>query len=155
MTDTMGQILDERCITLELTARKKPDIIRELVDTLARGVAVSDFDRLTRELVDREKLTTTAIGGGIAIPHALSATVSETAMAFGRKLDGARFDAVDNQPVSLFFLLVGPEGSHTEHLRLLSRLSRYLHNPEFRQALLSAKTPEGVLQAFADRESSR
>jgi len=81
--------------------------------------------------------------------------VGETAMAFGRKLEGARFDAVDNQPVALFFLLVGPEGSHTEHLRLLSRLSRYLHNPGFRQALLSASSPQDVLQAFAEREASR
>ena len=85
VTDAMREILDERCITLELAGKKKPEIIRELVDTLARGVAVSDPGRLTRELVDREKLTTTGIGDGIAIPHTLSATVDETAMAFGRK----------------------------------------------------------------------
>jgi fructose-specific phosphotransferase system IIA component len=150
----MREILDERCIALELTGRKKPEIIAELVDTLIRGVAVSDPELLTRELVDREKLSTTGIGSGIAIPHALSGTVEETALAFGRKLEGTRFDAVDNQPVALFFLLVGPKGTHTEHLRLLSRLSRYLHNPTFRQRLLDATSADEVLQAFADREQS-
>ena len=155
MTETMRDILDERCITLELSGKKKPDIIRELVKTLTRGVAVSNPDLLTKELVDREKLSTTGIGDGIAIPHALSSTVGETAMAFGRKSEGARFDAVDNQPVALFFLLVGPEGAHTEHLRLLSRLSRYLHNPGFRKALLVASSADAVLRAFQSREESR
>ena len=75
-------------------------------------------------------------------------------MAFGLKLDGARFDAVDKQPVSIFFLLVGPTGAHGEHLRVLSKLARYLHDRTFCQALLDASSKEDVLGALRNKEHS-
>lgn len=154
MAIEMSGLLDPRCVGLELEQKKKPELIAELVELLNRGGRTTDPARLSAEIMEREKLSSTGIGNGIAIPHVLSSTVGGTSLAFGRKLDGARFDAVDNQPVSLFFLLVGPQGSHAEHLRILSKLARYLHDRTFCQALLDAANSDAVIEAFRRKEES-
>jgi fructose-specific phosphotransferase system IIA component len=154
MSNLVSTLLSPECVSLELQGKRKPEIIEELVYLLANGDKVADPRRLADEVAHREKLASTGIGSGIAIPHALSATVTETAMAFGLKLDGVRFDAVDNQPVSIFFLLVGPEGSQAEHLRVLSKLARYLHDRTFCQSLLDATTPQAIVHAIERKESS-
>lgn len=155
MIDSLSGILDERCIKLEMEARKKPEAIRELVDVVTGGGDIREPERLYQELLEREKLASTGIGNGIAIPHCLTDRVSETRMAFGRKQKGIKFDSVDRQPATLFFLIVGPEGTHTEHLQLLSKLSRYLHDTSVLRGLLEAKSPEDVLQTFRKRDAAR
>ncbi|MFW5683395.1 MAG: PTS sugar transporter subunit IIA [Spirochaetota bacterium] len=151
MIDSIGEVLDASCMELDLSAKKKPDIIRELVEVLARAGKIDDVDAVTEQVLERESLTTTGIGGGIAIPHCLSPSASGTVLAFGRKRKGAKFDAVDKRPVQLFFLMVGPPGAHNEHLRLLSKLARHLHDSRLKDALLQAKTPEDVVSLFQSR----
>ena len=153
MAINISELLNPACIELDLSAKKKPDILRELSSVLARCGDVGNQDKLYKELLKREKMTSTGIGSGIAIPHCLSSQVKEMHVAFGRKLEGAKFDAVDNQPVSLFFLLAGPEGAHSRHLQILSRLARYLHDPAFCQELHTASSPEEVIDAFRRKES--
>lgn len=154
MAETISEMLDLACINLSLESKKKPDLIVELVTLIDHGGKISDANQLTSEIIEREKLASTGIGSGIAIPHALSSTVAQSILAFGRKSKGARFDSVDKLPVTLFFLLVGPEGSHSEHLRILSRLSRYLHDRNFCKILREADTPQEVLEAFREKEQS-
>lgn len=154
MSESISEMLDLSCIDLSLTSRKKIDIINELVTLIDRGGKISDANQLATEIIAREKLFSTGIGSGIAIPHTLSTTVTHSVLAFGRKEEGARFDSVDNLPVTLFFLLVGPEGSHAEHLRVLSRISRYLHDRSFCEKLREAATPQDVLDAFGEKEQS-
>ena len=154
MPESISAMLDPACIELKLKGRRKLDLIAELVMLLDRGGKVTDPRKLAAYIIEREKLASTGIGSGIAIPHAMSDTVKETVLAFGLKADGARFDSVDNQPVTLYFLLAGPEGSHTEHLRVLSRLSRYLHDDAFRKALRAADSPEAVIAAIEAKERS-
>lgn len=153
MTASFSKMLDPSCVVLELSARKKRPVIEELVATLASTGKVGDARTLADEILEREKLTSTAIGHGIAVPHKLSDQVPETTLAFGRSSAGVKFDAPDNAPVTLVFLLVGPTGAHTAHLRLLSRLSRYLNDPEFRAALHTAQSAEEVTRLFAEREA--
>ncbi|TVQ18904.1 MAG: PTS sugar transporter subunit IIA [Spirochaetaceae bacterium] len=154
MIERLSDALDAATITLALSARRKPDAVRELVDLLARSGRVSQADQVTREILERERLATTGIGGGIAIPHCLTTSAERTWMAFGRSIPGVKFDAVDRRPVELFFLMVGPPGAHNEHLRLLSRLSRLLHDPGLKESLRTAPTVGHVLTLFADRERS-
>lgn len=155
MIERIVDALDASRIKLELTGRRKTEIIKELVDVAAGDGRLSDREAVTRQVLEREQLTTTGIGGGIAIPHCLTPAVTETVMAIGRKSAGARFDAIDKQPVKLFFLIIGPPGAHNEHLRLLSRLARYLHDPRLKQALLGAEDPQAVIDAFGAREQER
>jgi fructose-specific phosphotransferase system IIA component len=152
MTDSISAILREDAVTLDVQARKKPDIIAELVGLLDAAGLLNDADAVVQSIVEREQVSSTAIGSGIAIPHCLTDQVGHTVLAFGRKKSGAKFDAVDRKPVKLFFLMVGPNGAHTEHLRLLSKLSRYLHNSDVKQRLLSAGSAAEVIKVFADRE---
>ena len=152
MTSTLSDMLDPICIDLELGGKRKPDIIEELVKVLDRGGRVSDLKKLTSDVIEREKVASTGIGSGIAIPHAMSDTVDRTLLAFGLKRDGARFDSVDNRPVTLFFLLVGPTGSHAEHLKVLSKIARYLHDESFCRALHDAMTPKDVIDAIEEKD---
>jgi fructose-specific phosphotransferase system IIA component len=152
MAATLREMLNPVCIDLELKGKRKPEIIEALAELLGRGGKVSDTGILAAEVLEREKLASTGIGSGIAIPHAMSSTVSETQLAFGLKREGVRFDSVDHRPVNLFFLLVGPAGSHTEHLRVLSRIARYLHDSRFCDALKEADSPEAVMAAVEEKE---
>lgn len=152
MPDRISQLLSPQAVSLDLQGRKKPELIAALVQLLADSGVVQDANAVTQHVLEREKLATTGVGDGIAIPHCLSDQVSGTAMAFGRKVPGIRFDAVDRQPVQLFFLMVGLPDAHNEHLRLLSKLSRYLHDNDTRASLLAASSPEAVVDVFARRE---
>ena len=148
----LSDLIDPVCIELDLASRRKRDLINEMAEVLARGGLIRDTRALGREILKREKISTTGIGSGIAIPHCLTDQVTETRVAFGRRLEGAKFDAVDNQPVKLVFLLVGPEGDHAGHLQVLSRIARYLHDDAFCRRLLEAATPEEVITAFRAKE---
>lgn len=153
MATAISEILSPDRVVLELESKKKPELIAELVGLVVASGKTSDGDRLLEQVLERESISTTGIGNGIAVPHCLSETVEETLLSFGRKRDGARFDSVDNQPVSIFFLLIGPQGAQSEHLRVLGKLSRYLHDRTFCQALLDAETPEAVMDALRAKEA--
>jgi fructose-specific phosphotransferase system IIA component len=152
MADVLSDKLDPRCIELDLKGKRKGELIREMAEVLSRGGDIQDIESLTEKILEREKLSTTGIGSGIAIPHCMSPQVSQTTIAFGRKKGGAKFDAVDNQPVTLFFLLVGPEGDYAGHMQVLSKIARYLHDPRFCNELLSADSAEAVMTAFKGKE---
>ena len=152
MSDSISAILQPEAVLLQIAAKKKPEIIREMVELLAATGVVHDVETVTAEVIAREELATTGIGNGIAIPHCLSSHVTGTALALGRRIPGARFDAVDKQPVQLFFLMVGLPGSHNEHLRLLSKLARYLHDPDMKAGLLAAQSAAEIVELFTLKE---
>jgi fructose-specific phosphotransferase system IIA component len=148
----LSDLLDTNTIQMELQARKKNDALGELVELLHSAGKIADPQSTLTGLIEREKLTSTGIGSGIAIPHLLTPDTEQTVMAFGRKREGLRFESVDNQPVTLIFLIVGPKHHEYAHLRLLSRLSRLLHDERFRQSLLDAESSEQVLQILRREE---
>jgi fructose-specific phosphotransferase system IIA component len=150
--NALADLLETGTIKLELEARKKNEALQELVELLHRAGRIENPEATLDGLMEREKLTSTGIGSGIAIPHLLSPDVGQTVMAFGRKREGLRFDSVDNQPVNLIFLVVGPKHREYAHLRLLSRLSRLLHDGSFRRRLLDAHTAEEILQTLRREE---
>ncbi|HKJ85706.1 MAG TPA: PTS sugar transporter subunit IIA, partial [Spirochaetia bacterium] len=91
MADTLVDALDASCVALDMKAKRKPELVAELVDLLAQAGKIDDADEVIRKVLEREELTSTGIGGGIAIPHCLSPAASQTHIAFGRKKSGARF----------------------------------------------------------------
>lgn len=148
----LWQILNPACIELALKARKKEEALAELVGLLQAAGAVQDAGELLEALLAREKLSSTGIGEGVAVPHAILSEVEETRLAVGRKLDGLPFGSIDGKPVQLVFLMAGPPGHEMAHLQLLSRLARLLRDAEFRQALLAAASPQEVLELLRSRE---
>ena len=152
MIEKISDALSPACIKLDIQGRKKPEIIAELVQIFADAGQIGAPGTITEQVQEREAMMSTGIGGGIAVPHCLSPAVDETLLAFGRHKKGAKFDAVDKKPVRLFFIMIGPTGAHSEHLRLLSKLSRLLHDETLKSGLLKATSPEEVITLFTDRE---
>lgn len=148
----LSQILDPYCIKLSMNAHRKKEAIEELVTVLYEAGKIDEVKPLVKELLAREKMASTGIGEGIAIPHKLIKGLDDTLMVFGRKKEGIHFDSLDNKPVNLFFLILGPEGHNNDHLRLLSKLARILHDPHFRGVLQDAKRPEDVISAIRKQE---
>ena len=148
----LSQILNAQCIKLNLKAKRKRDAIKEMVDLLHQTSRIKDPWKLEHELIQRERTGTTGIGGGIAIPHVMVEDISHTVMALGRRREGLKFDAIDEQPVQLIFLLVGPKGEEATHLKLLCKLARILHNTQLKNALLQAQTEEEIVHIFGQQE---
>jgi len=148
----IAEILDRDAILAELRSRDKEGVLRELVELLAKRGKVKKAEKALEVLFEREKLGSTGIGEGVAIPHGKLSEIDRIICAFGRSTQGVNFDAVDGNPVHLVFLLLAPEDSTTEHLKALARLSRLLKDPLFRKRLLDAKDQQEIYQIIVDED---
>jgi PTS system nitrogen regulatory IIA component len=149
------QILDflsVDAIKMSMESKNKKDAIKELIEVLVKSGKVKDKKKMIQTLMEREELGSTGIGQGIAIPHGKSDTVSDLAAAFGISHEGVSFDALDGEPVNIFFLLVAPEGAAGAHLKALARISSLLKDKYFRKSLLSAQSAEEVIKIIRDEE---
>ena len=133
----ISDTLKEGAIISELNATDKKAVLEELTGTLAEASGVNQ-EEMVRVLLERERLGSTGIGGGIAIPHGKLGALTSLLMAFGRSRKGVEFDAMDGKPTHLFFLLLAPEDSTGAHLKMLARISRSLKNSVFRERLMTA-----------------
>jgi len=148
----ISEFMDARCIRLELAARNKEDAIEELVRLLADAGKLDGVERYVGEVLEREKISSTGIGQGIAIPHRLVAGVGEIMIAVGRNGKGVPFDSVDRKPAHLIFLIIGPQGHNSRHLIVLSKLSRYLNDRGFFEALMKVREAEDVIELVRGKE---
>jgi PTS system nitrogen regulatory IIA component len=133
----IADILQENLIIPELRASTKGEALEEMTRALADVHPEIDLERLRRVLAEREQLGSTAIGGGIAIPHGKLPGLDRVLAAFGRSPAGIDFESVDGAPTRLFFLLVAPEDSSGMHLKALARISRLLKEESVRERLLT------------------
>ena len=141
-------------IVSELQARDKAEVIRELADHLAAHIGPGiDREGLTRVLLERERLASTAIGEGVAIPHGKMDAVGKLVACVGRAPAGVDFDSMDGRPTHLFFVLVAPENSTGVHLKALARISRLFKDPEFRTRLMQAETGDDLYKVIADEDA--
>src|ERR1043166_3845711 len=147
------EFVREELILPELRSSAKLDIIAELAEHLARHHDGVDKTALTHVLVEREKLASTAIGEGVAIPHGKLDAVGKLVACVGRAVEGVDFDSMDGRPTHLFFVLVAPENSTGVHLKALARISRLFKDPEFRGRLLAAATAKEMFEGIADEDA--
>ncbi|MCG6947205.1 MAG: PTS sugar transporter subunit IIA [Deltaproteobacteria bacterium] len=145
-------ILDKECIIPELRSRTKEEVLEELTGALLDCKAHLDKDALVEVLLERERLGSTGIGDGIAIPHGKVQDLDELVLSFGRSTQGIEFDSMDGRPTHLFFLLIAPENSAGIHLRALAKISRLLKSSHFRQRLLEAETEEELFQVIHEED---
>jgi PTS system nitrogen regulatory IIA component len=141
-------ILGENLIVASLAGRNKAEIIEELAGVVAETHAEIDRDRLIQALEDRERLNSTALGEGVAIPHGKLPGLKHVVAAFGRSLPGVDFQSLDGKPTHLFFLLVAPEDSAGAHLKALARISRLLKDDGFRSRLMQAGNAHDVFETI-------
>ena len=145
-------LLDKKAIKLDLQATEKEEALEELVNALADVRTLGDKKAILKSLVDRENLGSTGIGQGIAIPHGKTEKVSELLAFLGVSRKGVNFEALDGEPVYIFFLLIAPKESAGPHLKALARISRLLRDNHICQLICKAKDPEEVYRIIALEE---
>jgi len=131
-------ILDAALVLPRLAGRSKSDVLEELSAAVTSRHPEIDRERLVHALEERERLNSTALGDGVAIPHGKLSGIKRVFAAFGRSPEGVDFLSLDGKPTHLFFLLVAPEESAGAHLKALARISRLLKDAGFRDRLLAA-----------------
>jgi PTS system nitrogen regulatory IIA component len=145
-------ILNTDCIITELSSTTKKEVLEELTEALSNCMANLNKEALVEVLLERERLGSTGIGDGIAIPHGKIQGLDELILSFGRSSKGIEFDSMDGRLTHLFFLLVAPENSAGIHLRALAKISRLLKSAHFRQKLLEAGTKDELFQVIQEED---
>jgi mannitol/fructose-specific phosphotransferase system IIA component (Ntr-type) len=145
-------LLTDSVIAVKLRAEDKGDLLVKLVDLATNGERVKDKQEALNAVEERERIMTTAIGYGVAIPHGKTSAVDELVAAFAVLDEGIEFGALDGQEIRLAFLLLGPKEPSGPHIRMLSRISRLMSREELRSRLLATESPEDVRNLFRETE---
>ena len=149
--------LSKKAIVIDIKSTKKEDAIKELVDALLNSGDIEKRcrNKLIESLMARESLGSTAIGQGIAIPHAKSDCVDKLVAAFGISKKGVDFDSLDGEPAYIFFLLVAPQDSAGPHLKALARISRLLKDKYFRDRLRACSDEKAIIKIISEEDEKK
>lgn len=145
-------LLNKNVMIMDLKATTKEAAIDEMITSLVDNGVVTDFDMFKTGIMNREAQTSTGLGDGIAMPHSKNAAVKEPTVLFAKSSAGVDYEALDGQPVYLFFMIAAPDGANDTHLAALAELSKYLLKPGFADQLKKATTPDQVIATFNDAE---
>ena len=149
---TLLDILSLDSTIIGLKSQSKEAVIEELVDCLKVGDAITDRSKVLQSVLEREKIMSTGIGDGIAIPHGKSDAVIRLAAVLGIHKRGMDFDSLDGESAYVFFLLVSPADVSGPHIKALARISRLLKNDEFKKKLIQASAPGEIIDIIQTEE---
>ena len=147
------EFLTPDSVVSSLSATDKPAVVAELCDLLGKRVPMARGEDLPGILLEREHLSSTGIGEGVAIPHGKVAGLTGLVAAFGVSRQGVDFNSIDGKPTQLFFALLAPENSAGIHLKALARISRIFKNPAFRRSILDAPDARSIYEIIAAEDS--
>jgi len=147
-------LLSKNFIIADLQSNSKQDVINELINLFENDPRVIDIEKVRDSVLEREKIMSTGVGKGFAIPHGKTNAVNDILAAFGKSNQPIEYDALDGHPVYLVFLLVGKDNLVSNHIKLLSRISRMMNKDEFREKLMKAKTPDEILEIYRKEEEN-
>lgn len=150
----VSEYLNEENVLLDVEAKDKYELIDKLIDVAAKSGKILDKEKVREAVYEREKILSTGVGKGFAVPHGKTDAVNDIVLAFAITKEPLDYQALDNQPVRLVMLMVGKDSLVSSHIKLLSRISRLMNNDEFRENLLNAKTKEEVLEIFRKEEAN-
>jgi len=146
------ELLDEHSIVMSLKSMTKDEVLDEMVDLLDKAGKIKDREGVLKAIVERERIMTTGIGNGVAVPHCKTSAVDRLVAGLGVSREGIDFQAPDDEPARLIFILVAEENNPGPHVRALARLAKLLSSKGVREALLSARSPELVLEVIRKKE---
>lgn len=150
----ISDILDESLVRTQLPGNTKDEIISHMIDIVGTSKKVLNREKVQEAIFEREKIMSTGVGNGFAIPHGKTDAVSDIVAAFAVTSEPIDYQSLDEQPVRLVFLLVGKDSMVGPHIKLLSRISRLMNKEEFRKKLLAAASPKEVLEIFRAEEAT-
>lgn len=150
----ISDILSQDMVIADIQAPSKDEVIKVLAERMAEHPGVDAIDgNIFTALMNRERLGSTGVGEGVAIPHAKIPGLSELVACFARVSEGVPFDAIDKKPATLIFVLLVPEHSAGAHLKALARISRLLKDAEFRGVLMQFTDSASIYDAFVQEDS--
>ena len=144
--------LREEWIVADIQGTDKPSVLRELSSLLVKPCQVASSEELLRILLEREKLESTGIGEGVAIPHGRLKKLKTFFVAFGRSLKGVDFDSIDGKPSHVFFLVMAPENSAVNNLKLLGRIVTLLKDASFKRRLIEARSQKELFEFISEED---
>ena len=148
----LEELLDQQTILVRLKGNQKQEVIEELVDALNTSCKIDDCSDVLNAVLEREKIMSTGIGKGVAIPHGKTDSVDSLVGVLGIKKEGIDFQSLDEQPVYLFFLLISPLNVSGPHIRALAHISRLLRNDNLRKDLIASENPNQTLELIKTAE---
>ncbi len=148
----LTDILSKDQIIIPLKGTTKNEIIEEMVDRLYQLKKIDSKEKILKAILDREAVMSTGVGDHVAIPHGKADGVKDIIALFGIAQQDIDFQSIDNKPVRLIFMLVGPPDKTGPHLKALSRISRLMHNEDFRDRLMKATDANEVMQTIESEE---
>ena len=150
----VSEILKEQFVISDLRGNTKDEVINDLINLFQGDPRVNDLDKVRNAVLEREKIMSTGVGKGFAIPHGKTNAVTEILAAFGKTNHPVDYQSLDTQPVQLIFLLVGKDNLVSTHIKLLSRISRMMNKDDFRKRLIDANSSKDIIQLFVDEEAN-
>ncbi|MFQ5651415.1 MAG: PTS sugar transporter subunit IIA [bacterium] len=145
-------ILTEDRVKIPLENTEKDKIIEEMVGLIDQSATLKNKAQILKAVLDREAVMSTGVGDEIAIPHGKSEGVDDIIAALGITKEPVNFNSLDNKPVRLVWLLVGPQDKTGPHLKALSRISRLMHRKDFRERLIGTAEPKDILDVINSEE---
>ena len=150
----LSSLLKENLVELDLKGKDKTEIIDELVDMVASTGKVKNKKAFAAALMERERLGSTAIGNGVAVPHAKTDVINHTVLAFGRSISGVDFNSLDGEKTYLFFMLISPKEDIGSHLKILAKISHLIKDRFMVGLFKKAKNKKEVLSIISNLERS-
>ena len=145
-------LLDESTIIANLQANDKEELINELINLLENRVNGEKLEKIRQSVFERESIMSTGVGKELAIPHGKCDSIEENLASFAILEEPVEFNSIDDKPVRMAFLLVGPPQKNHAHIKLLSRISRLMNSTTFREKLLECSTAEEIFETFQAEE---
>jgi fructose-specific phosphotransferase system IIA component len=150
----LSSLLKDNSIELNLEGRDKAEIIGELVDVVIKSGKARNKRALSDAILEREKLGSTAIGNGVAVPHAKIESAKQAVLAFGRSSEGVDFNSLDGEKTHLFFMLISPKDDIGAHLKILAKISHLIKDRFMVGLFKNAKSKKEVVSIIANLEKS-
>lgn len=151
-TTEINQLLRPEQVRIALSGTSKTDVINALIDVLDGHEDIDSLEAVRQAIFDREEMMSTGVGKGLGLPHAKTAAATDTVAAFATTAEPVDFGAIDDEPIRLLLLLVGPEDHKSKHIKILGRISRLISRDDLRQKLVEAEDPETVIDLIRQGE---
>lgn len=145
-------LLDSSTIASGMKAEDKKDLINELIDLLEPKVTKDQLENIRKSVFEREEIMSTGVGKQLAIPHGKCSSIDKNLASFAILDECIEYESIDNEPVKMVFLLVGPEEKCSNHIKLLSRISRLMNSTAFREKLLQCTSSDEIFETFQNEE---
>ena len=149
----INELLSKETVAIGLSGHDKTEVISSIVELLSGHEHVADLKAVKQAVFEREKVMSTGVGKGLALPHAKTAGMKTTVAALAITAEPVDFGAIDNEFVRILFLLVGPQDAKSQHVRILSRISRIMNQDDVRKAFLDAESSDDILELLKQSET--